>query len=148
MIFHFRSIDWNASLLTPDPPLSLVSFLLIDSPVACFHMIQELIKSLHLFLPINNVMYCILCIVMSRHFPLGKLTVQEFKVALKRLRFKDEKKWTLKMIRRLFQDHDTYVMSPPLFHSNFLYPSSTPPFLHSSLLYSTLLYFTPSSTLL
>jgi hypothetical protein len=37
----------------------------------------------------------------------GKLTVQEFKVALKRLHYKDEKKWTLKMIRRLFQDHDT-----------------------------------------
>ena len=37
----------------------------------------------------------------------GKLTVQEFKVALKRLHFKDEKQWSLKMIRRLFEDLDT-----------------------------------------
>ena len=39
--------------------------------------------------------------------PSGKLTVQEFKVVLKRLRFKDEKKWTVKMVRRLFEDFDT-----------------------------------------
>ena len=37
----------------------------------------------------------------------GKLSPQEFKVALKRLHFKDEKKWTLKMIRLLFDDIDT-----------------------------------------
>ena len=37
----------------------------------------------------------------------GKLSPQEFKVALKRLHFKDEKKWTLKMIKRLFDDIDT-----------------------------------------
>lgn len=37
----------------------------------------------------------------------GKLSPQEFKVALKRLHFKDEKKWTLKMIKRLFDDVDT-----------------------------------------
>lgn len=37
----------------------------------------------------------------------GKLTVQEFKVALKRLHFKDEKQWTLKMVRRLFEDLDS-----------------------------------------
>ena len=37
----------------------------------------------------------------------GKLSPQEFKVALKRLHFKDEKKWTLKMIKRLFDDMDS-----------------------------------------
>ena len=37
----------------------------------------------------------------------GKLSAQEFKVALKRLHFKDEKKWTLKMIKRLFDDMDS-----------------------------------------
>ena len=37
----------------------------------------------------------------------GKLSPQEFKVALKRLHFQDEKKWTLKMIKRLFDDIDT-----------------------------------------
>ena len=37
----------------------------------------------------------------------GKLSAEEFKVSLKRLHFKDEKKWTLKMIKRLFDDMDT-----------------------------------------
>jgi EF-hand domain pair len=37
----------------------------------------------------------------------GKLSPQEFKVALKRLHFKDERKWTLKMIKRLFDDIDS-----------------------------------------
>ena len=37
----------------------------------------------------------------------GKLTIQEFKVALKRLHFKDEKLWTIKMIRKLFEDLDS-----------------------------------------
>ena len=37
----------------------------------------------------------------------GKLTIQEFKVALKRLHFKDEKQWTIKMIRKLFDDLDS-----------------------------------------
>jgi hypothetical protein len=70
-------------------------------------------------LPFHNYLDAQSALIMSSHFILlpsphltlrhvtGKLTVQEFKVALKRLHFKDEKKWTLKMIRRLFQDHDT-----------------------------------------
>lgn len=36
----------------------------------------------------------------------GKITVQEFKVGLKRLRVSDEKKWTLQMIRKLFDECD------------------------------------------
>jgi Ca2+-binding EF-hand superfamily protein len=36
----------------------------------------------------------------------GKLTRQEFKVSLKRLHFKDEKLWSIRMVRRLFDDLD------------------------------------------
>ena len=34
----------------------------------------------------------------------GHLTVLEFKKGLKRLRCKDEKKWSMRMIRRLFNE--------------------------------------------
>ena len=37
----------------------------------------------------------------------GLLTMQEFKVALKKLRYEEEKKWTMPMIRRLFNDFDS-----------------------------------------
>jgi len=37
----------------------------------------------------------------------GLLTMQEFKVALKKLRYEEEKKWTMRMIRRLFNDLDS-----------------------------------------
>lgn len=36
----------------------------------------------------------------------GLLTMQEFKVALKKLRYEEEKKWTMRMIRRLFNEFD------------------------------------------
>ena len=37
----------------------------------------------------------------------GLLTMQEFKVALKKFQYEDEKKWTMRMIRRLFNEFDS-----------------------------------------
>ena len=36
----------------------------------------------------------------------GKVTVREFKAGLRRLRCRDEKRWTLRMIRKLFDEAD------------------------------------------
>lgn len=36
----------------------------------------------------------------------GKVTVREFKAGLRRMRCRDEKRWTLRMIRKLFDDCD------------------------------------------
>lgn len=36
----------------------------------------------------------------------GRISVKEFKIGLRRLRCKNEKKWTFRLIRRLFDDCD------------------------------------------
>lgn len=36
----------------------------------------------------------------------GRISVKEFKIGLRRLKIKNEKKWTFRLIRRLFDDCD------------------------------------------
>lgn len=58
----------------------------------------------------------------------GKVTVREFKAGLRRLRCRDEKRWTLRMIRKLFDDCDKNgdgLMSMKEF-SRLIYSDSAP----------------------